>query len=63
VDPHISVANALLQLPRVAKARGMTEPEVRRLVDESTDRRDLGILGESGVNVLKLNLALDRGKK
>jgi K+-transporting ATPase ATPase C chain len=59
LDPHISLANARLQLPRVAAARGLTEDEVRRLVDENTDGRSLGILGEPGVNVLELNLALD----
>jgi K+-transporting ATPase ATPase C chain len=59
LDPHISVKNALLQLPRVAKARGMTEGDLTKLVEQYTDGRDLGILGEPGVNIVKLNLALD----
>src|SRR5262245_40022216 len=54
LDPHISLANALLQLPRVAKARGLRNETVQKLVDENTDGRDLGILGESGVNVVRL---------
>jgi K+-transporting ATPase ATPase C chain len=59
LDPHISVKNALLQLPRVAKARGMSEDDLKKLVDQYTDGRDFGILGEPGVNIVKLNLALD----
>jgi potassium-transporting ATPase KdpC subunit len=60
IDPHISPANAGLQTPRVAKLRGLSEDRVAELVDENTDGRWLGIFGESGVNVLELNLALDR---
>ena len=59
LDPHISVKNALLQVPRVAKARGMSEDDLKKLVDHYTDGRDFGILGEPGVNIVKLNLALD----
>jgi K+-transporting ATPase ATPase C chain len=61
-DPHISVANAMLQAPRVAKARNLTVDEVRGLIDDNTDGPDLGFLGEKGVNVLSLNLALDERK-
>ena len=60
LDPHISVANAELQIPRVAKARGMTEEQVRKLVRQNTDGRDLGVFGEPRVNVMTLNFALDQ---
>ena len=59
LDPHISIKNALVQLPRVAKARNMSEDDLKKLVDKYTDGRDFGILGEPGVNIVKLNLALD----
>ena len=59
LDPHISVKNALLQLPRVAQARGMSEPDVKALMEKYTDGPDFGILGDAGVNIVKLNLALD----
>jgi K+-transporting ATPase ATPase C chain len=62
LDPDISIANALAQLPRVAKARGMAENDVRSLVSAATASRQLGFLGEPRVNVLRLNLALD-GKR
>jgi K+-transporting ATPase ATPase C chain len=59
LDPHISIKNALMQLPRVARARGMSEDDLKKLVEQYTDGRDFGILGEPGVNIVKLNLALD----
>jgi potassium-transporting ATPase KdpC subunit len=59
LDPHISVANARLQAPRVADERGMDVDDVLALIDDHTSGRDLGFLGEKGVNVLELNLALD----
>ena len=59
LDPHISVDNARAQAPRVARARGLDESQVLDLIDENTDGRSLGFLGEPGVNVLELNLALD----
>lgn len=59
LDPHISLRNAELQAPRVAKARGLTVERVLELVRAHTDSPSLGILGDSGVNVMKLNLALD----
>ena len=59
LDPHISPQNADLQAPRVAKERGMKVEEVRALIGHYTDPPDLGFLGDAGVNVLRLNLALD----
>jgi K+-transporting ATPase ATPase C chain len=63
LDPHISGANALLQAARVAKARGLSLDAVRQKISAATEGRDLGILGEPGVNVLRLNMALDAGAK
>ena len=54
LDPHISVKNARVQLPRVARARSMSEDDLKKLVDQYTDGRDFGILGEPGVNIVKL---------
>ena len=59
LDPDISVAAALYQLPRVARLRGLSESAVRSMVDKYTKGRTLGFLGEPRVNVLQLNLALD----
>ena len=59
LDPHITVRNAALQLARVAKARSLSEGKLWTLITQNADRADFGILGEPGVNVLRLNLALD----
>jgi potassium-transporting ATPase KdpC subunit len=59
LDPHISISAARLQLERVARSRNIEPDEIRILVNKSTDRRFLGIFGETGVNVLKLNYNLD----
>jgi len=60
LDPHISLANAGLQIPRVAKVRGLSEDRVRELVKQNTSGRDLGVFGEPRVNVMTLNFALDQ---
>lgn len=59
LDPHITPANAGLQKARVAKARGISEEQLQKLIERYTDGPDLGVLGDPGVNVLRLNLALD----
>jgi len=60
LDPHISPANALLQAPRVAKARGLALDQVQGLIAAHTEGRDWGVFGEAGVNVLRLNFDLDQ---
>ena len=60
VDPHISQANARIQANRIAKVRGLPVDRVMQLIDDHTDGRALGVLGEPGVNVLELNIALDK---
>ena len=60
LDPHISLQNAELQIPRVVKARGVAEERMRELIRQNTNGRDFGVFGEPGVNVLQLNRALDQ---
>lgn len=60
LDPHISLANATLQVPRVARARHVTEEQVKRIITRNTDPDFIGIWGNAGVNVLKVNIDLDK---
>jgi K+-transporting ATPase ATPase C chain len=62
LDPDISIAAALYQTPRIAKARGISEEQVKTIIDRYTQDRQIGVLGEPRVNVLELNLALDEIK-
>ncbi|MGC4030945.1 MAG: K(+)-transporting ATPase subunit C [Tepidisphaeraceae bacterium] len=63
LDPHISPANATLQIARVAKARGLAEADVRTLVEQATEQPFAGLIGEKSVNVMVLNLSLDAKTK
>jgi len=63
LDPHISLDNALLQVPRVARARGLSEESIRRLVMDHLEGRQLGFLGSPRVSALRLNMALDETRK
>ena len=63
LDPHITPANAALQIVRVARARGLSEETVRRVVANHTEGPQLGFLGKPRVSVLELNLALDQVSK
>jgi potassium-transporting ATPase KdpC subunit len=62
LDPHISPAAAEFQIPRITKARSISEADLRKIIANNTEGRDLGIFGEPRVNVLKLNLELDKTK-
>jgi K+-transporting ATPase ATPase C chain len=63
LDPHISVAAAMYQVPRVARLRGISREEVAEIVRENTQKRFMGVIGEPVVNVLQLNLTLDKHGK
>jgi len=60
LDPHISIKNALLQIPRISKTRNISEAKLKELVDKNTDPDFIGIWGQAGVNVLKVNIDLDK---
>ena len=61
LDPHISIENAQLQIPRISKIRNIAELKIQEIVNKNTDPDFIGIWGQQGVNVLKLNIALDKG--
>jgi K+-transporting ATPase ATPase C chain len=63
LDPHISLANANAQAPRVARANGLPTEQIRALIGQSTEQRFVGIFGEPRVNVLRLNLAIEEMKR
>jgi K+-transporting ATPase ATPase C chain len=63
LDPHISIAAALYQVPRVARLRGIPQDKVVEIVGQNTQGRLLGVIGEPVVNVLQLNLALDKSER
>ncbi len=63
LDPHISIENAQLQISRISKFRNIPESKIKALIEENTDNDFIGIWGEEGVNVLKLNIALDEVNK
>ena len=63
LDPHISLENAQLQIPRIAKIRSLSETEIKKIISENTDHDFIGIWGQEGVNVLKLNIALNKMSK
>lgn len=63
LDPHLSLAGAAAQVPRIARARGMTPAAVQAVIAANTEQRFLGVFGEPRVNVLLVNLALDRGAR
>lgn len=60
LDPHISIENAILQIPRIAKIRKLSEAQINELVNKNTDSDFIAIWGQNGVNVLKLNMELDK---
>jgi len=62
LDPHISVESAMLQVKRIARERGVSESKIKEMVSQSIEHRLLGIWGQPRVNVLKLNLAMDKLK-
>lgn len=63
LDPHISLKNAEFQTPRIAKIRNIPESKIKELIRKNTNRDFIGIWGQNGVNVLKLNIALDKANK